>query len=67
MKKLKKAWRLFINRLGLWRGFGVVRWYQDGNTLYITVQRIGLFHQNVGLPFVCNIEIDPELVVHSPK
>lgn len=35
--------------------------------LYITVQRIGLFKQYVGLPFVCDIEIDPALVVQPLK
>ena len=67
MERIKRAWRLFKNQLGLWRNIGVVNYLQEGNTIHIIVQRFGLFRTFAGGKFVCDIDIDTTQVIQSPK
>lgn len=67
MEQIKRAWQLFKNQFRIWRGYGVVSYWQEGNTLYISVQRFGLFKTYVGPRYVCDIDIDPTQVIQSPK
>ena len=62
MKKVIHKIKLMIDRLIMWGGAYIVKWDQKENTIVLTVQRIGLFKNNVGLPMLCEIKIDPTLV-----
>ena len=66
---MKKKMRMFINQFRLWRGkvTAVAEWYQDGNTIHLKIQRCGLFKTYKGTPFYCDIDIDPALIIQSPK
>lgn len=66
---MKKKMRIFINQFRLWHGkvAAVTEWYQDGNTIHLKIQRCGLFKTYKGIPFYCDIDIDPALIIQSPK
>lgn len=63
----KSPIRYLINRFQLYGNAAVVEARQRGNTVWIKVQRLGLFKQYKGIPFVCEFEIDPTQVVQPPK
>ena len=59
MKEIKRVWKLLVNRLGVWRNYGVAGWEQEGNTVHVVIRRFGLFKDFVGAEFMCDIDIDP--------
>ena len=66
---MRKQLRVFINKFRLRRGkvAAVTEWYQDENTIHLKIQRCGLFKTYKGIPFYCDIDIDPTLIIQSPK
>lgn len=66
---LKRKIHLLVNRILLWRGraVAVVGWHRDGNTLYLTMQRCGLFKQYQEKTVTCDINISTTLTIQSPK
>ncbi len=62
---MTKAIRLLKNRIRNWKDGITVWWYQEGNTIRVRVRRNGFFKPYNGIPFVCDIEIDPTLINYS--
>lgn len=50
--------RYLINRFQLYGNASVVEAWQRGNTVTVKVQRLGLFKQYKGIPFIAELEID---------
>ena len=54
-----------IHRVKRWKNAIAVGWHQEGNTGYVWIWRCGFFRQYSGVPFVCEIDIDPALTIQS--
>lgn len=59
--------RYLINRIQLYGNACVVEAWQRGNTVWVKVQRLGLFKRYKGIPFVAELKIDPTQVVQPPQ
>lgn len=62
---MRRAVRLIKNCIRNWKDGFTVWWYQEGNTIRVRVRRNGFFQHHNGIPFVCDIEINPALINYS--
>lgn len=65
--EVKRVIQRLIHRVKRWKNAIAVGWRQEGNTGYVWIWRCGLFRQHSGVPFVCEIDIDPTLTTQSRK
>lgn len=56
-----------IHRVKRWKNAIAIGWRQEENTGYVWIWRCGIFKQYGGVPFVCEIDIDPALITQSCK